>query len=67
MFEFIVDEQQKQMALENLEKELYYILEENVQLRRVIRAGQEAEHQLKENEERKLQIMDEYLSVKEGF
>lgn len=67
MFEFIVDEQQKQMTLENLEKELYYILEENVQLRRSIREGQEAEYKLRENEERKLEIMDEYLSVKEGF
>mgnify|MGYP001309521816 CR=1 FL=1 len=67
MFEFIIDEQQKQMALENLEKELYYILEENIQLRRSIREGQEAEYKLRENEERKLEIMDEYLSVKEGF
>lgn len=65
MFGYTRNNIQKQ--LEELEKELYYILEENVQLRRVIREGQEAEYKLEENEKRTLQIMDEYLNIKEVF
>lgn len=51
-------------AKEDIEKELYYITEENRQLRREIRTGLVAEEKLSKNERRILELMTCYLGIK---
>lgn len=51
-------------AKEDIEKELYYITEENRQLRKKVREGQAAEEKLFKNERRILELMTCYLGMK---
>lgn len=51
-------------AKEDIEKELYYITEENRQLRHEIRTGLAAEEKLFKNEKRVMELMTCYLGMK---
>lgn len=57
-------EEAKERTKEDIEKELYYITEENRQLRREIRTGLVAEEKLSKNERRILELMTCYLGMK---
>lgn len=57
-------EEAKERTKEDIEKELYYITEENRQLRRKIRTGLVAEEKLSKNERRILELMTCYLGMK---
>lgn len=49
---------------EEIEKELYYLTEENSDLRQKINAGKQAEKILTKNECRLVQLMDCYMDLK---
>ena len=57
-------EEAKERTKEDIEKELYYITEENRQLRKKVREGQAAEEKLSKNERRILELMTCYLGMK---
>ena len=57
-------EEAKERTKEDIEKELYYITEENRQLRKKVREGRAAEEKLSKNERRILELMTCYLGMK---
>mgnify|MGYP001363702939 CR=1 FL=1 len=57
-------EEAKERTKEDIEKELYYITEENRQLRKKVREGQAAEEKLSKNERRVMELMTCCLGMK---
>ena len=54
----------KNKSKEEIEKELYYLAEENADLRQKIRAGEGAENTLEKNGVRLKKLMECYLEMK---
>ncbi len=57
-------EAEKERIKREIEKEIYYITEENIELEREIEAGRKAERKLKENENVLQILMTSYLGAK---
>lgn len=54
----------KEKTKSEIEKRMYYILEENFELERVLRQAEEAEKKLKENKQKLIELALEYLGLK---
>jgi len=46
-----------------LEKEMYYLVEQNMELERILREAKEAEKKLKRNKERLIELAVQYASM----
>lgn len=46
-----------------LEKEMYYLVEQNIELERILREAKEAEKKLKRNKERLIELAVQYASM----
>lgn len=54
----------KESTTSEIEKRMYYIIEENFELERVLRQAEEADKKLKENKQKLLALALEYVSLK---
>lgn len=50
-----------------LEEEMYYIIQQNLELERIIREAREAEKKLKRNKEKIMELAVQYANMKEGM
>ena len=57
-------EMTKEEEMASLEREMYYLLEENMELERILREAKEAEKKLKRNKERLIELAVQYASLK---
>jgi threonyl-tRNA synthetase len=55
----------KENPKSEIEKRMYYIIEENFQLERVLREAEEAKKKLERNKQRLIELAIEYASLKE--
>ena len=56
-------EMTKEEEMASLEREMYYLLEENMELERILREAKEAEKKLKRNKERLIELAVQYASM----
>ena len=54
----------KEKTKSELETEMYYLLEQNIEFLRAIRAGEDAKKRLEKNRERLAELANTYLKVK---
>lgn len=56
----------KENTKSEIEKRMYYIIEENFQLERVLREAEEAKKKLERNKQRLIELAIEYASLEKG-
>lgn len=54
----------KENTKSEIEKRMYYIIQENFELERVLRQAEEADKKLKENKQKLVELALEYASLK---
>ena len=54
----------KEKTKSELETEMYYLLEQNIELERAVRVGEDARKRLEKNRERLVELANTYLKVK---
>jgi len=50
-----------------LEKEMYYLIEQNFELEQIIRQAKEAEKKLKKNKEKIMELAVQYANIEEAM